>query len=105
MASSLRREANFWNSQSNQFHKWLDIRETYGSAMDAMPPSSSEQLNDRSSTIPSIHGSVTQVNYYPEFIDVNAYHLISRMLNPIPSECHMPRNDCPRLLPIYKNCG
>jgi len=63
MASSMRREANFWNSQSNQFHKWPDIRETYGRAIIAMPPFPSGQLNDyASSTTPSIHASglVTQ---------------------------------------------
>jgi len=59
MASSMRQEADFWSSQSNQFHKWPNIRQTYGCAMDAMPPFPSEQLNDdRSSTIPSIHCSV-----------------------------------------------
>ena len=61
MASSMRREANFWNSQSNQFHKWPNIRQSYSYAIDAMPL---DQLNDyRSSTTstPSIHGLVTQV--------------------------------------------
>jgi len=58
MASSMRREANFWNSQSNQFHKWPNIRETYGSALIAMPPFPSGQLDDyTSSTTPSIHAS------------------------------------------------
>jgi hypothetical protein len=65
MASSMRREANFWNSQSSQFDKWPNIRQTYGSAINAMP---SEQLGDhRSSTTPSIHDSVCQVNLYPVF--------------------------------------
>ena len=65
MASSMRREANFWNSQSNQFHIWPNIRQTYRYAIDAIPLFPSEQLNDhRSSTTPSIHGSVTQVNLY-----------------------------------------
>ena len=75
MASSMRREADFWNSQSNQFHKWPNIRQAYGCAIDAMPPFPSEQLNDdKNSTTPSIYGSVTQVNHCPEFlIDVNAY--------------------------------
>jgi hypothetical protein len=107
MASYMRREADFWKSQSNQFHKWPNIRRTYRCAIDAMPPFPSEQLNDhRSSTTPSICGSVTQVNHYPEFlVDVNAYQLISRMLSPSPNVCHKPRNECRRLLPIYKSCG
>ena len=69
----MRREADFWNSQSNQFHKWPNIRQTYDRAIDAMPPFPLEQPNDhRSSTTPSIHGSVTQVNHYPEFlVDAN----------------------------------
>ena len=66
MASSMRREANFWNSQSNLFHIWPNIKETYGFDIDAMPPFPSEQLelNDhRISTTPSIHGSDTQVGH------------------------------------------
>ena len=67
MASSMRQEANFWNSQSNQIHKGPnDIRQTYGCAVNAMPPFPSEQLNNhKSSTTPPFHGSVTQVNHYP----------------------------------------
>ena len=66
MASNMRREADFWNSQSNQFHEWPNIRRTYGCAIDAMPPFPLEELNDhKNSTTPSIHGSVTQVNHYP----------------------------------------
>ena len=65
MASSMRQESNFWKSQSNQFHKWSNIRQTYGCAIDAMPP---EQPNDhRSSTTPPNHGSDTQVNLSPDF--------------------------------------
>ena len=77
----MRQEADFWNSQSNQFHKWPDIRETYGSAIFAMPLFPSGQTNDyTSSTTPSIHASlsdlVTQVNLYLElFIDAIAYQL------------------------------
>ena len=77
MASTMRQEADFWNSQSNQFHKWPDIRETYGSAIISMPLFPSGQLNDyTSSTTPSIHASglVTQVSLYPKFfIDANGY--------------------------------
>ena len=77
MASHMRREADFWNSQWNHFDKWLNIRQTYGCAIDAMPPFPSEQFNDhKSPTTPSssMRGSVTQVNHYPEFLnDVNAY--------------------------------
>ena len=65
MASTMRREANFWNSQSNQFHKWPNIRETYVCDINVMPPLPSEQreLNDhKSSTTSSIQGSVTQVS-------------------------------------------
>ena len=71
MASNMRREAGFWK-QSNQFHRWPNIRQTYGCAIDAMP---SEPHNDhRGSTTPSVHGSVTQVNCYPELlIVINAY--------------------------------
>jgi hypothetical protein len=103
MASSMRREANFWKSQSNQFHKWPNIRQTYGCAINAMP---SEQLNDyRSSTTPPIQSSVIQVNLYPEFlIGINTNQLISRMLSLSPNACHKPRNKCWRLSPIYKNC-
>ena len=69
MASSMRREADFWNSQSNRFHKWPDIRETYGSAIDAMPPFPLEQLSDHGNlTTSSIHVSVTQVSHYPELL-------------------------------------
>ena len=103
MASSMRREANFWNSQSNHFHKWPNISQTYGCAIDAMP---SEQLNEYgSSSTPPIHDSVTQVNLYPEFfIDINTKKLISRMLSPNLNVCRKPRNECRRLSPIYKNC-
>ena len=103
IASHLHHEANFWNAQSNQFHKGLNIKQRYGCAIDAMPPFPLEQLNDHRSLItPSIHGSVTQVNYYPEFlIDVDAYHLISRMLSPSPNMCHKPCNKCQRLSLIY----
>ena len=65
MASSMRREANFWNSQSNLFHKWPNIRETYVCDINVMPPFPSEQRepqDHRSSTISSIHSSVTQVS-------------------------------------------
>jgi hypothetical protein len=68
MTSSMRQEADFWNFQSNQFHKWPNIKQAYGCAIDAMPSFPPEQLNgDRNSTTPSIHGSVTQVSHYPEF--------------------------------------
>ena len=79
MASSMRREADFWNSQSNLFHIWPNIKETYVCDINAMPPFPSEQLehelNDhRSPTTSSIHGSVTQVSHLPKFlIGVNAY--------------------------------
>ena len=66
MASSMRREADFWNSQSNLFHIWPNIKETYGCDIDAMPPFPLEQLepNDhRISTTPLIHGSDTQVGH------------------------------------------
>ena len=66
MASTMRREANFWNSQSNLFHIWPNIKETYVCDINAMLPFPSEQreLNDhRSSTTPSIPGSVTQVGH------------------------------------------
>ena len=105
----MRQEANFWNSQSNRFHIWPDIKETYGSAIISMPLFPSGQLNDyTSSTTPSIHANVfmTEVNLYPKYlIDANAYQLLSRMLSPIPNMCHKPRNECRRLLPIYENCG
>ena len=110
MASSMRREAKFWNSQSNQFHIWRNIREKYGRYINAMPHFPSEQLdlNDhRSSTTPFIPGSVTQVSRYPEFlIDVIAYELISRILCPRPNVCHKPRNGWQQLSPTYyKSCG
>ena len=105
----MRQEANFWNSQSNQFHKWPNIRQTYGRVIDAMPPFPSEQLeldDHISSTTPSVHSSVTQVNHYHQFlIDINAYQIISRMLSSRPNMCQKPRNECWRLSPIYKNCG
>ena len=66
MASTMRREANFWNSQSNLFHIWPNIKETYGCDIDAMPPFPSEQLelDDHGiSTTPSIHGLDTQVGH------------------------------------------
>ena len=80
MASGMRQEANFWNSQSNQFHMWPDIRQTYGSAIIAMPLFPSGQINDyndTSSSTPSNHSSglVTQVNLHLELIDANAYRL------------------------------
>ena len=80
---------------SNQFHKWPTVREKYGRAINAMPPFPSKQLNDdRSSTTPSIQGSATQVKRYLQFIDVNAYLIISRMLNPIPNVYRKLRNGC-----------
>ena len=102
----MRQEADFWNSQSNQFHKWPDVIETYGCAFDAMPPFPSQQLNGgRSPTTLSVHGSVSQVNYYPEFfIDINAYQLIPRMLSPSSIMYHKPRSGYWRLSLIYKNC-
>ena len=110
MASSMRQEAKFWNSQSNIFHKWPDIRQTYGCAINAMPhfPSEQPEHNDhKSSTTPSIHGSVTQVSHYLKFlIDLNADELISRMLNLSPNECQKPHNECQQLsLIYYKSCG
>jgi len=63
MASSMRREANFWSFQLNQFEKWPDISEKYGRAVIAMPSFPSEQLelsNYSSSTTPSNIGSDTQ---------------------------------------------
>ena len=77
----MRREAEFWNSQSYQFHNWPNIKQTYSCAIDDMPPLSpfpSEQLNDhRGSTTPSIHASVTQVSRHPEFLmNLNSYKLI-----------------------------
>ena len=76
MASSMRLEANFWNSQSIHFHMWLDIKQAYDSAIIAMPLFPSGQPNDyTSSTTHSIHASglVNQVSLYSEFLDANAY--------------------------------
>ena len=50
MTSHMRREADFWNSQSNQFHMWPDIKQTYTSAMDAMPSFPSDELKDSDRT-------------------------------------------------------
>ena len=66
MVSSMRQEAKFWNSQSNLFHIWPNIRETYVCDINVMPPFPSEEreLNDhRSSTTSSVRGSITQVSH------------------------------------------
>ena len=111
MASSMCLEANFWKSQSNQFDIWQDIRETYGSAIIAMPSFPSGKLDDytNSTTLaPAIHASglVTQVNLYLElFVGANAYQLFSRMLSLILNVCHKPRNRCWQIWPTYKDCG
>ena len=109
MASSMCLEANFWKSQSNQFDIWQDIRETYGSAISAMPSFPSGQLDDYTNpTTPSIHASSLeiQVNLYLELlIDANAYQLFSRMLSLVPSVCHKPRNRCWQISPTYRDCG
>jgi hypothetical protein len=65
MASHMRREADFWNSQSDQFHKWPNIKQTYTSAIDVLPPFPPEQHNDHNSmTIPSVNGSISKVGRY-----------------------------------------
>ena len=87
----------------------VDIRETYGRAVDAlaMPPFPSDQLNDhRYSTTPSVHGLATQVNYYHQFlVDANAYQLNSRIMSPSPNEYHKPRDGCWRLRRSKKTAG